>query len=163
MRESSITLKVIIVLILVICAQGMGKTVILPQFRNITAAVDTLMSGDTLLCDSGIYQGFEITKQYDSLNPLVIKSKVLHGAQVITGGNCHFIGAQGVVLDGFEVRGPNITATSGLIRIENNGSFIANYITIKNCHVHHAPLEADCIKVSRASRAQLGKGYPSPT
>ncbi|OGJ92142.1 MAG: hypothetical protein A2268_06320 [Candidatus Raymondbacteria bacterium RifOxyA12_full_50_37] len=151
MRNANLFLALPVILVLTVCSEGIGKTIALPQWRNIKTVADTLMSGDTILCDSGIYQGFELTNLYDSLNPLIIKSKVLHGAQVIAGSKVSFYGARGVVFDGFEVRGPNVSTNSGLVHVSNN----ADYITIKNCHIHNAPLDADCIKANQAGHVNV--------
>ncbi|OGJ89722.1 MAG: hypothetical protein A2268_06995 [Candidatus Raymondbacteria bacterium RifOxyA12_full_50_37] len=129
----------------------MGTTVTISQGQSITSAIAARTSGDTILCNTGIYTAFSTSGQFSASDPLVIKSSTLHGARIQSGDKANFYNAHGIVFEGFEIDGTNMSSNSGLVQV----SATSSDITIKNCHIYNGSYDADCIKINQTSRVNV--------
>jgi hypothetical protein len=142
--------KVFLLLLMsVILFNAFSKTTKLNVNADIRSAITSASAGDTLLLGNGDYTcpGWLDNIKFGS--PVVIKAENKLKARFINGNGLNINNSKGLVFDGFELTG--LSTNSGLIQIQGG----ASHITIKNCFVHDAPLDADCIKINQASNISV--------
>lgn len=126
-----------------------GTTKTLAPSADIRSAIQTSQAGDTLLLDDGDYQSPGWLDNIKFIPSILIKAKNPLRARFVSGNGLNINNCKGLNFDGFEIS--TLSTNSGLIQIQGQSS----YISISNCHIHHAPLDADCIKVNQANNITI--------
>ena len=126
-----------------------GRSTILGPTSDIRMTISSAQPGDTLLLSDGDYQspGWLDNKKF--MPPVLIKSVNDKKARIVQGNGVNINNCRGLIFDGLEITA--LATNSGLIQIQGQSS----YITIINCHIHHAPLDADCIKVNQSNNISI--------
>ena len=135
--------------IIVLALTLYGRSTILGPTGDIRMTISSAQPGDTLLLSDGDYQspGWLDNKKF--MTPVLIKAVNDKKARIVRGNGLNINNCRGLIFDGLEITA--LATNSGLIQIQGQSS----YITIINCHIHHAPLDADCIKVNQSNNISI--------
>jgi hypothetical protein len=126
-----------------------GKTTLLQPTQDVRSAIRSAQAGDTLLLSNGDYQSPGWLDNIKFTKPVVIKAVNKQLARFVKGNGLNINNCKGLIFDGLEIT--TLATTAGLIQVQGKSS----YITIKNCHIHHAPLDADCIKINQSNNISV--------
>jgi hypothetical protein len=141
--------SILIVFFAGIILKSQAGTVLLKPSDNIRSAIQSSKSGDTLLLSDGDYQSPGWLDNIKFTNTVVIKAQNNQKARFVSGNGININNCSGLQFEGLEIT--SLATNSGLIQIQGQSS----YIFVKNCHVHHAPVEADCIKVNQSNNIDI--------
>lgn len=126
-----------------------GRSITLQSSKDIRSAIKSSQSGDTLMLEDGDYEspGWLDNIRFD--NPVLIKAVNSQKARFVKGNGLNINNCRGLIFDGLEIT--SLSTNSGLVQIQGQSS----YITIRNCHIHNAPTDADCIKVNQSNNINI--------
>ncbi|MEI6077256.1 MAG: right-handed parallel beta-helix repeat-containing protein [Verrucomicrobiota bacterium] len=120
-------------------------------FKSIGAAIEKANKGDTILVKPGTYR--ETIRPNSDVTLISEKGPVLTSIFVERGGRGVFVDhATNVSVEGFNIYSVLGAGkpTDGLVNIQNSTN-----VTMRNCYIHDAPNDADCVKVSDTCRLLL--------
>lgn len=117
-------------------------------FKSISAAIDKANAGDTILVKPGVYR--ESVRPKSHLRIVSEQGPTVTSVFVEKGGRALFIDhVEHVTVEGFDLH--SILGVGkpgdGMVNITNSTD-----ITIRDCYIHDAPNDSDCVKVSDTRR-----------
>jgi hypothetical protein len=117
-------------------------------FKSISSAIDKAKAGDTILVKPGIYR--ESVRPKSHLRIVSEKGLTVTSIFVEQGGRALFLDhVEDVTIEGFDLH--SILGVGkpgdGMVNVTNCAD-----ITIRECYIHDAPNDSDCVKVSDTRR-----------
>lgn len=120
-------------------------------FKTIGAAIEKAGKRDTILVKPGTYR--ESVRPCSDVTIVSEKGLLVTDIFVEKGGRGLFVDhATNVVVEGFNIHSVLGVGnpSDGLVNIQNSTD-----VTLRNCYIHDAPNDADCVKVSDTRRLLL--------
>jgi hypothetical protein len=121
------------------------------QFKSITAAIDKAGAGDTILVKPGVYR--EAVRPKSHLRIVSEKGATRTSVFVEQGGRAlHCDHVEDVTVEGFEFRSVLGVGKpgDGLVKLD-----FSSDIAVRDCYIHDAGNDADCVKVNDSRRFLL--------
>jgi hypothetical protein len=121
------------------------------EFKSINAAIAKVADGDTIVVKPGVYR--ESVRPRSHMRIIAEKGAVQTSIFVEKGGRGLFLHhLEDVVVEGFDIHSVLGVGKpgDGLVNIINSTN-----VTVRDCYIHDAPNDADCVKVSDTRRLLL--------